>query len=91
MQVKLGIQLLKEEGLLERAGASFYYDAFQFCASCSDKRNAKQWVKKALEVETLGRGPDTPTAKQYKGYLEDPSRHRSFGLRPRQTLTGPVV
>jgi len=90
-KVKLVIHLLEEEGILECAGAMFFYDGFQFCASCSDKRNAKQWVKKALEAETLGRGPDTSSAKMYRGYLEDPSRHRSFGLLPRQTLTGPDV
>ncbi|EPT02138.1 hypothetical protein FOMPIDRAFT_1048151 [Fomitopsis schrenkii] len=88
-KAKMIIKQLKEEGILEASGAIFYYDGFQFCASVSDRKNAKQWVKKALDAECLGRGPETPGAQMYRKYLEDPKRHRSFGLLPRQTLTGP--
>ncbi|KAH9836259.1 SET domain-containing protein [Rhodofomes roseus] len=88
-KVKLVIQLLKEEGILECTGAIYYYDGFQFCVSCSDKRNAKQWVRKALEAETLGRGPDTSGAKMYRRYMENPSQHMAFGLLRKQNLAGP--
>ncbi|KAI0719680.1 SET domain-containing protein [Fomitopsis betulina] len=88
-KVNTVIKQLKQEGILEAAGAMFYYDGFQFCASVSDRKNAKEWVKKALDAECLGRGPDTPSAQMYRRYLEDPKRHGAFGLLPRQTLTGP--
>ncbi|KZT70040.1 SET domain-containing protein [Daedalea quercina L-15889] len=88
-KVKLVIKLLKEEGILECAGATFYYDGFQFCVSSSDQRNAKLWIKKALDAESLGRGPETSDAKRYRGYLENPRGHPAFGLLRRQTLTGP--
>ncbi|EJF60540.1 SET domain-containing protein [Dichomitus squalens LYAD-421 SS1] len=87
-KVKLALRLLAEENLLE-CHASFYYDAFQFCVSVSDVKNAKAWVTKAWEAFSVIRGPDSEDAKRMATYMKDVRQHRSFGLLPRAKLSGP--
>ncbi|KAH9852355.1 SET domain-containing protein [Lenzites betulinus] len=88
-KVKEAISLLAEEDLLDGRGASFYYDAFQFCASVSDVKNAKLWATEAWKGFSAVRGPDSPDAKKAKRYMSKPSRHKAFGMLPKQTLSGP--
>ncbi|KAI0676224.1 SET domain-containing protein [Trametes maxima] len=87
-KVKEALRLLAEEGLFTRR-ASFYYDAFQFCVSVSDTKNAKAWAKKAWEEYYVERGPDSNDAEKMHGYARDPRTHMAFGLLPQKFLSGP--
>ncbi|TBU44239.1 SET domain-containing protein [Dichomitus squalens] len=87
-KVKMALRLLAEENLLE-CDASLYYDAFQFCVSVSDVKNAKAWVTKAWEAFSVIRGPDSENSKTMAMYMKDVRQHRSFGLLPRAKLSGP--
>ncbi|KAI1794323.1 SET domain-containing protein [Ganoderma leucocontextum] len=88
-KVKAALRLLTEEGLLHHRGASFYYDAFQFCVSVADIKNAKAWVKKAWEAYCVSRGPESENAVKMAAYMEDVRKHPAFDLLPRKTLAGP--
>ncbi|TFK92493.1 SET domain-containing protein [Polyporus arcularius HHB13444] len=83
------LKLLEAENLLGSHGASFYYDAFQFCISVADVRNAKAWVTKAWEGYCVERGPQSSDAVKMAAYMQDPRAHPAFDLLPRKTLVGP--
>ncbi|CDO71130.1 hypothetical protein BN946_scf184844.g134 [Trametes cinnabarina] len=87
--VKRALRLLEEEGLLGLSTAGLYYDAFQFCVSVADSKNAKAWASKAWDTYCAMRGPDSEAAKKMHKYLKDPRAHLAFGLYPRQKLSGP--
>ncbi|KAI0754251.1 SET domain-containing protein [Daedaleopsis nitida] len=88
-KVKMALKLLAEENLADSRSASFYYDAFQFCISVSDVRNAKEWVTKAWAAYCVERGPECPDAEKMATYKENPRAHPAFGLLPKQFLVGP--
>ncbi|KAI0718738.1 SET domain-containing protein [Cerioporus squamosus] len=88
-KVKEALRLLKTEHLIGSHGASFYYDAFQFCISVADVRNAKAWVTKAWEGYCVERGPESTDAVKMAMYMQNSGAHLAFDILPRKRLVGP--
>ena len=104
-QIKLALQMLKEESLIHYE-ASFCYDAFQFCVLVRDRHrhrpqalmgatqvsdfvNAKAWIRKAWEVSCITSGPDSNAARMFKMYWANPRSHQLAGTLPQTTLSPP--
>lgn len=46
----------------------------------SNLKIAKEWIRKALAIQTQMRGSGTEKARNYEGLLKDPMSHKNWGL-----------
>ena len=76
------LQVLEEEykdsvGILI---ARLYYDAFQISITHGDQARASCFAERGFKSRLMCEGDDSPETWQIKSLMENPARHRNFGV-----------
>lgn len=59
--------------------ARLYYDAFQISAAHGDQARAAEFAELGYMARVECEGEDSPVTQKVQGYMQDPTRHSTFG------------
>lgn len=71
--------LYMEEGILDDRLPNLWYDCFQVVNLHGDQARASAFASQYCSQKRRMEGPDSVDAAEIELYIEDPSRHASFG------------
>ncbi|KAL8688124.1 MAG: hypothetical protein Q9218_005886 [Villophora microphyllina] len=79
------LETLDEEyqGVAGALIARLYYDAFQISITHGDQARASVFAQRAYKARVICEGEDSPETRRIKNLMEDPTRHRNFGVSAR--------